>query len=162
LRAPMAKPKSDGRKTVSRNKKAFFNYVIEEKFEAGLALLGPEVKAMREGNANLSDAYAFPKREELFLVHCRIGPYAAAALQAPDPLRERKLLLHRRQIDELLSKVQERGYSVIPLELYFKDGFAKVELALCRGKTHEDRREDIKSRETKREVDRAMKSGKGR
>jgi len=156
----MARPKTPGRKTVSRNKKAFFNYVIEEKLEAGLALLGAEVKAMREGNANLSDAYAFPKRRELFLVNCRIGPYAAAALQAPDPLRERKLLLHRRQLDELLAKVQESGYSLIPLELYFKDGFAKIELALCRGKTHEDRREDIKSRESKREMDRAMRSRK--
>jgi len=156
----MAKPKLPGRKTVSRNKKAFFNYVIEEKLEAGLALLGAEVKAMREGNANLSDAYAFPKRRELFLVNCRIGPYAAAALQAPDPLRERKLLLHRRQLDDLMAKVQESGYSLIPLELYFKDGFAKIELALCRGKTHEDRREDIKSRESKREMDRAMRSRK--
>jgi SsrA-binding protein len=153
----MARPKTPGRKSVARNKKAFFNYVIEEKLEAGLALLGAEVKAMREGNANLSDAYAFPKRRELFLVNCRIGPYAAAALQAPDPLRERKLLLHRRQLDALLAKVQERSYSLIPLELYFKDGFAKVELALCRGKTHEDRREDIKSRESKREMDRALR-----
>jgi SsrA-binding protein len=156
----MARPKTPGRKTVSRNKKAFFNYVVEEKIEAGLALLGAEVKAMREGNANLSDAYGFPKRRELFLMNCRIGPYAAAALQAPDPLRQRKLLLHRRELDHLLAKVQENGYSLIPLELYFKDGFAKVELALCRGKTHEDRREDIKSREGKREMDRAMKSGK--
>jgi SsrA-binding protein len=153
----MAKLKSNSRKTVSRNKKAFFNYLIEEKLEAGLALFGPEVKAMREGNANLSDAYAFPKRRELFLVNCRIGPYAAAALRAPDPLRERKLLLHRREIDALLAKMQESGYSLIPLELYFKDGFAKVELALGRGKTHEDRREDIKSRESKREMDRAMR-----
>ena len=153
----MARPKTSGRKTIARNKKAFFNYVIEEKLEAGLALLGAEVKAMREGNAHLGDAYAFPKRRELFLVNCRVGPYAAAALQAPDPLRERKLLLHRRQLDDLLAKVQERGYSLIPLELYFKDGFAKVELALCRGKTHEDRREDIKSRESKREMDRALR-----
>ncbi len=156
----MAKSKTEGRKTVARNKKAFFNYVIEEKLEAGLSLMGAEVKAIRDGNANLSDAYAFPKRRELFLINCRIGPYAAAATQAPDPLRERKLLLHRRQLDDLLSKVQERGYSLIPLELYFKDGFAKIELALCRGKTHEDRREDIKSREGKREMDRAMKSRK--
>ncbi len=156
----MAKPKVPGRQTVSRNKKAFFNYVIEEKLEAGLSLLGAEVKAMRQGTANLSDAYAFPKRNELFLVNCRIGPYAAAALRAPDPLRERKLLLHRRELDALLAKVQESGYSLIPLELYFKDGFAKVELALCRGKTHEDRREDIKSRESKREMDRAMRSRK--
>jgi SsrA-binding protein len=156
----MARSKTGGRKTVSRNKKAFFNYTIEEKLEAGLVLMGAEVKAMREGNANLSDAYGFPKRDELFLMNCRIGPYAAAALQAPNPLRERKLLLHRRELEHLLTKVQESGYSLIPLELYFKDGFAKIELALCRGKTHEDRREDIKSREGKREMDRAMKSRK--
>lgn len=154
----MAKAKNNDRKTVSRNKRAHFNYVIEETLEAGLSLFGAEVKAMRAGNANLSDAYALPRRNELFLHNCRIGPYAAAAALAPTPLRERKLLLHRRQIDDLLAKVQERGYSLIPLELYFKDGFAKIEIALCRGKTHEDRREDIKSRESMREVDRAMKS----
>ena len=151
----MAKPRIPGRKTVSRNKKAFFNYLIEEKLEAGLALLGAEVKAMREGNANLSDAYAFPKRNELFLVNCRIGPYAAAALQAPIRFASASCCCIAASSTHLLAKMQESGYSLIPLELYFKDGFAKVELALGRGKTHEDRREDIKSRESKREMDRA-------
>jgi len=155
----MAKPKVDGRKVVARNKQAHFHYVIEEKVEAGLALLGPEVKALRAGIANLADSYAMPtKRQEIFLHSCRIGPYAAAAGLAPEPTRTRKLLLHRREIDHLSAKVQERGLSLIPLEIYFKEGLAKVELALCRGKTHEDRREDIKTRETKREMDRAMKS----
>ena len=142
---------------MSRNKKAYFNYSVEEKLEAGLSLIGTEVKALRAGNANLSDAYALPKRNELFLVNCRIGAYAAAQL-AHEPTRQRKLLMHRHELDQWLSKVVERGYSVIPLELYFKDGLAKVELGLCRGKTHEDRRDDIKTRETKREMDRAIKS----
>ena len=155
----MAKPKGDGRKIVAKNKQAYFNYVVEEKLEAGIALLGPEVKALRAGIANLADAYAMPtKRQELFLHSCRIGPYAAAAGRAPAPTRTRKLLLHRREIDHWAAKVQERGFSIIPLELYFKDGLAKVELALCRGKTHEDRRDDIKTRETKRELDRVMKN----
>lgn len=154
----MAKPKDNGRKSVARNKQAHFHYVIEEKLEAGLALLGAEVKALRAGLANLSDAYAMPRRTELYLHNCRIGPYAAAHQLALDPLRLRKLLLHRREIDDLSTQIQERGYSLIPLEIYFKEGRAKIELALCRGKTHEDRREDIKSRETKREIDRALKS----
>jgi SsrA-binding protein len=153
----------EGHKLVAKNRRALFNYSVEERFEAGLMLEGSEVKALREGTVNLADSYAWPRRRELFLVNCRIGPYAAAAQLAPEPTRPRKLLLHRREIDELLGKVAEKGYSVIPLEIYFKNGLAKVELALCRGKTHEDRREDIKARETRREVDRAMKSGrKGR
>ncbi len=156
----MAKPrKDDGRKTVARNKQVHFHYVVEEKVEAGLALLGAEVKALRAGIANLADAYALPtKKNELFLHSCRIGPYAAAGMLAPNPTRTRKLLLHRREIDHFAAKVQERGFSIVPLELYFKDGKAKIELALCRGKTHEDRRDDIKTRETKREMDRAMKT----
>jgi SsrA-binding protein len=158
-----AHAKGEGHKVVVKNRRALFNYTVEERFEAGLMLQGSEVKALRDGTVNLGDAYAWPRHQELFLVNCRIGPYAAAAQLAPEPTRPRKLLLHRREIEELLGKVSEKGYSLIPLEIYFKNGLAKVELALCRGKTHEDRREDIKARETRREVDRAMKSGrKGR
>jgi SsrA-binding protein len=149
--------KGDGHKVVATNRRALFNYAVEERFEAGLVLQGSEVKALRDGTVNLGDSYAWPRRQELFLVNCRIGPYAAAAQLAPEPTRPRKLLLHRREIEELLGKVAEKGYSLIPLEIYFKNGLAKVQLALCRGKTHEDRRDDIKARESKREVDRAMK-----
>jgi SsrA-binding protein len=131
---------------------------VEATLEAGLQLTGSEVKSLRAGNANLADAYALPKRQELFLVNCHIAPYDPAAAFAHEPTRSRKLLLHRHEIDRLMTDMKERGYSVIPLQIYFKEGFAKVELGLCRSKTHEDRRDDIKERETRREVDRALKS----
>ena len=156
----MPKPKDPNHKVIATNKKARFNYSVEETLEAGLALMGSEVKSLRAGNANLVDAYAMPIKEELFLMNCHIGTYDPAALLSHAPTRSRKLLLHRRELERLLGKVQERGYSLIPLQMYFKDGFAKIELALCRGKTHEDRREDIKDRETRREMDRAIKGSR--
>ncbi|MHB8418155.1 MAG: SsrA-binding protein SmpB [Myxococcales bacterium] len=156
----MPSTKKDDRKLIASNKKARFNYFVEETVEAGLQLQGSEVKSLRAGNANLADAYALPKRDELFLVNCRIGPYEAAAALGHEPTRARKLLLHRKELERLAGKVAERGYSLVPLSLYFKSGFAKVELGLCRGKTHEDRREDIKERETRREIDRAVKGSR--
>ncbi len=156
----MARPPPPGQKLIASNKKARFNYSVEETLEAGLALTGSEVKSLRAGNANLVDAYAMPIKEELFLLNCHIGTYDPAAALSHAPTRQRKLLLHRRELDRLLGKVAERGYSLIPLQMYFKDGFAKVELGLCRGKTHEDRREDIKDRETRREMDRAIKGSR--
>jgi SsrA-binding protein len=142
---------------VAQNRRAKFDYKIEEKVEAGLALTGAEVKDLRDGQANLSDSYGLPKNGELYLLNARIGNAARhAGAFAPEPTRSRKLLLHRAEIDRWTSKVRERGYSIIPLVLYFKNGRAKVELALVTGKTHEDRRQDIKERETKRELDRAM------
>ena len=155
-------PQKDDRKVIATNRKARFNYSIEDTFEAGLQLTGGEVKSLRNGNANLADAYAYPRKEELFLMNCRIGPYDPAAQLAHEPTRPRKLLLHQREIDRLLGQVHERGFSLIPLQLYFKAGFAKIELALCRGKNHEDRRDDIKERETRREVDRALKGSRRR
>jgi len=146
-------------KVVAKNRRARFDFSIEEKVEAGLELRGSEVKALREGNAVLSDAYGIPHGTELFLVNCKISPYSSAgAYGHTDAVRSRKLLLHRKEIDRLSFKVQKGGYTLIPLSLYFKDGRAKVELALCRGKTHEDRRSDIKARESAREIDRAMKN----
>jgi SsrA-binding protein len=158
----MARPKDTNHKVIATNKKARFNYSVEDTLEAGLALTGSEVKSLRAGNANLVDAYAMPIKEELFLMNCHIGTYDPAAQLSHAPTRSRKLLLHRRELDRLLGKVQERGYSLIPLQMYFKDGFAKIELGLCRGKTHEDRREDIKDRETRREMDRAVKGSRRR
>jgi SsrA-binding protein len=142
---------------VARNKRARFDYSVEETFEAGLELVGSEVKSLREGKANLSDSYAMPERDQLFLHHLNIGPYKAASWLGHAPLRPRRLLLHRQEIEKLLGKVKERGYALIPMQLYFKNGWAKVEIGLARGKTHEDRREDIKERETRRELDRAMR-----
>lgn len=146
-----------GIKIVTENRKARASYTVDEKLEAGLQLTGSEVKALRSGTANLSDAYALPKGSELYLLNAHIGTYNPSSFFTHEPLRGRKLLMHRAEIDRWVVKVKERGYSIIPLLLYFKNGRAKVELGLCRGKTHEDRRQDIKERETKREMDRAMR-----
>ena len=144
-------------KMIAENRKARAAYTVDEKVEAGLELTGSEVKALRSGTANLSDAYALPKGSELYLLNAHIGTYNPSSFFTHEPLRGRKLLLHRKEIDRWAVKVKERGYSIIPLLLYFKNGRAKVELGLCRGKTHEDRRQDIKERETNREMDRAMR-----
>jgi SsrA-binding protein len=145
-----------GTRIVVQNKRARFDYALEERFEAGLALAGSEVKSLRDGNASLSDAYGLLRGDELFLVNCHIGEYRPAAAFGHGPLRERKLLLHRREIEKLRGKVEQRGYTLIPLAIYFKDGWAKVEMALARGKTHGDRREDIAARDSRREMDRAL------
>ncbi|MBJ6764797.1 SsrA-binding protein SmpB [Myxococcaceae bacterium JPH2] len=146
-----------GVKIIAENRRARFDYTVDEKVEAGLELTGSEVKALRDGTANLADAYALPKGAELFLLNAHIGSYKAASVFDHLPTRGRKVLMHRAEIDRWTAKVRERGYSIIPLVLYFKKGRAKVELGLCRGKTHDDRRQDIKERETKRELDRAMR-----
>lgn len=144
-------------KVIAENRRARFDYTVDEKLEAGLMLSGSEVKSLREGTANLADAYALPKNGELFLLNARIGSYKPASFFAHEPTRARKLLLHRMELDRWTAKVNERGYSIIPLVLYFKNGRAKVELGLCRGKTHEDRRQTIRERETKREMERAVR-----
>lgn len=151
-------PAKDAIKVIAENRRARFDYVVEDKVEAGLQLMGSEVKSLREGTANLSDAYALPnKGGELILHNAHIGPWKPASQFGHDPLRQRKVLMHRAELDRWSAKVRERGYSIIPLVLYFKRGKAKVELGLCRGKTHEDRRQTIKERETKRELDRALR-----
>jgi SsrA-binding protein len=146
-----------GVKLIAENRRARFDYTVDEKVEAGLELTGSEVKSLRDGIANLSDAYALAKGTELFLLNAHIGSYKAASVFDHLPTRGRKLLMHRAEIDRWTAKVRERGYSIIPLVLYFRKGRAKVELGLCRGKTHEDRRHDIKERETKREIDREVR-----
>lgn len=150
-------PRGEGLRVVAQNKRARFDYTVEESLEAGLELMGSEVKSLREGNANLTDAYAVPKGSELVLLNVRIGPYSPSTHFTHEATRSRRLLLHRSEIDRWAAKARERGYSIIPLTIYFKRGRAKVQLALCKGKTHEDRREDIKARETKREMDRALR-----
>jgi SsrA-binding protein len=114
------------------------------------------VKSLRAGNVNLSDAYAAPRGDELFLFNCRIGEYQQAAHFGHAPLRDRKLLMRRAELDRVRGKVEQRGYTLVPLRLYFKDGWAKVELGLAKGRSHEDRREAIAERESKREMDRAL------
>lgn len=146
-----------GEQVVTEHRRARFDYTIDDTLEAGLELMGSEVKALRNGEANLADSYAVEKGHELFLHNAHIGAYKPAALFGHLPTRPRKLLLHREEIEKWGAKVRERGYSIIPLMLYFKNGRAKVRLGLCKGKRHEDRRHDIKERDTRREVDRAMR-----
>jgi SsrA-binding protein len=150
-------PAAEGIQVVAQHRRARFDYAVEETLEAGMQLTGSEVKSLRAGTVNLADAYGLPKAGELFLLNAHIGTYDPASVFTHEPTRGRKLLLHRAEIDRWAAKVRERGYSIIPLMVYFKKGRAKVQLALCRGKTHEDRREDIKQRESKREMERATR-----
>jgi SsrA-binding protein len=151
----------NARKIVASNRRARHDYEIVDRYEAGIVLLGPEVKSLREGKANLTDGYALVRRGEMWLAHVHIGAYEKAAREVVDPRRERKLLLHGREIGRLITKVAERGFTLIPLELYFKNGRAKVELGLCRGKQRYDKRHSIKDREVQRDMQRTMR-GRGR
>ena len=146
-------------KVVCDNKKARHDYNLEDRFEAGLALLGTEVKSMREGRANLKDSYCRIKDGEAFLYGFHISAYGPAR-DNHDPERTRKLLLHKREVRRLMGQTQERGYSLIPLKAYFKEGKAKVELALAKGKRLYDKRQAMKKRDMKLEVERAIKSRK--
>lgn len=145
---------------ISQNKKAFHDFEVSEKYEAGIVLLGTEVKSLREGRANLKDSYAKVKKNEVFLYDLHISPYSHASYENHEPERVRKLLLHRLEIKKLLGKVQERGFSLIPLKMYFKDGKVKVEIALAKGKREYDKRESIKRKEENRELERLRKHNK--
>jgi SsrA-binding protein len=145
-------------KVVCQNKKAYHDYSIEETFEAGVALLGTEVKSLREGRGNLKDSYALIKGGEVFLLNCHISPYSHGNIMNHEPLRTRKLLLHGKEIDKLRGKVSERGYALIPLKIYFKGHIAKVEIGLARGKRLFEKREAIKEKEARKEISRALKA----
>jgi SsrA-binding protein len=143
---------------VATNRKAFHDYAIEEKLEAGIVLRGTEVKSLREGKVNLRDSYASVDHEEVILHNCHITPYSHGNIMNHDPLRPRKLLLHRKEISKLLGKTQQKGLTIVPLRIYFSArGKAKVEIALAKGKKQYDRREATKQREAGREVERALK-----
>jgi SsrA-binding protein len=144
-------------KIICRNRKAYFEFAIDDLYEAGLVLKGTEVKSLRQGKANIDDAFARFQGGELFLYNTHISPYSHAGPESHNPERPRKLLLHNRELRRLLGKLQERGYTLIPLRLYFKGPHAKVELGLARGKKKYDKRETIKRREQQREMDRAKK-----
>lgn len=159
----MKSEKDEQYKVVATNRKAYHDYFIEEKLEAGVMLRGTEVKSLRDGRVNLQDSYASVDDGEVFLHHCHISPYSHGNIMNHDPLRVRKLLLHRKEINKLIGKTQQKGLTLIPLRIYFsKRGQAKVELALAKGKKQYDRRESIKAREAGREVERVLKSGKSR
>jgi SsrA-binding protein len=147
-------------KVVCQNRKAYHDYTIEETIEAGIQLLGTEVKSLREGRANIKDSYVLIKDSEVFLLNCHISPYTHGNIMNHDPLRTRKLLLHRNEIQKLRGKAQQKSYTLIPLKIYFKGSYAKVEVGLAKGKKHYEKRETIKEREAKKAIERAMKSKK--
>jgi SsrA-binding protein len=151
-------PAAEAIKMIVKNRKAAFDYHIESRYEAGMQLLGTEVKSMRNGQVNLSDSYAEARKGELYLVNCNIAPYSSTGqLLNHLPMRPRKLLLHRREVEDLLEKLNEKGFTLIPLSLYFKGGFAKAEIGVCKGKLHGDKRAAIAEREQTREMDRAIR-----
>jgi SsrA-binding protein len=144
-------------KIIAENRKARFNYFIEVEFEAGMVLKGTEVKSLRLGQAHLKDAYAKIENGEVFVYQMHIGPYPFAYYDNHEPLRIRKLLLHKREIKRLYGKVNEKGFTLVPLKVYFKAGKAKMTLALAKGKRQYDKRETIRRRDEKREMERARK-----
>ncbi len=148
-------------KIVTTNRKAYHDYFIQEKYEAGISLLGTEVKSLREGKANLKDSYAIIKNNEAFLLNCHISPYSHGNIQNHDPLRTRKLLLHRKEINKLWGNISQKGFTLIPLRIYFKNGKAKVEIGLAKGKRQYEKRATIKEKEARREIERHLKNRKG-
>lgn len=144
-------------KIIATNKKAYHNYFIEETYEAGIELKGSEVKSIRLSRVNLKDSFALVKNGEVFVLNVHISPYDKGSYFNEDPMRTRKLLLKRQEINKLRGKVEQKGYTLVPTKLYFKDSLVKVELALCKGKELHDKRQDIKNKENKRTAERAIK-----
>jgi SsrA-binding protein len=147
----------DGIKIICENRKARHNYAIEDKWEAGIVLKGTEVKSLRDGKANLLDAYAIFKSGEVFLLNAHIAPYTHGNLQNHEPLRSRKLLLKEEEISKLWTKIEIKGYSLVPLKMYFKKGLCKVEIGLGRGKKNFDKRQSEKEKDAKRMMDKVTK-----
>ena len=149
--------KKGGTKLIAQNKKAYHDYFVDEKYEAGIELFGTEVKSIRAGSVNLKDSYCDFKDGELFVVGMHVSPYEHGNIFNRDPLRRRRLLMHKREIMKLHGLVAQKGMSLIPLSLYFKNSHVKVELGLCRGKKMYDKRDSIAERDANREIDRKMK-----
>ncbi len=153
------KKKQDPSTRIADNKKAAYNYFFEERFEAGMVLEGWEVKSLREGKVQLTDGYVIIRDGELFVIGCQINPLNSASTHiSPDSVRTKKLLLHKEEIRRLIGKVEQKGYTLVPLNLHWKAGKVKCEIALAKGKAEHDKRDTIKDREGKREVERTMKS----
>ncbi len=153
----MAEQKKNGNKTIAENRKAFHDYFVEESFEVGIELCGTEVKALRQGGVNLKDAWCSIVEGEMYVNGMHISPYDKGNIFNRDPLRVRKLLLHKREIMRLLGITKQQGYALIPLSLYFKGSRVKMQLGLCRGKKLYDKREDAARRDMKREAQRSLK-----
>jgi SsrA-binding protein len=146
-----------GEKLVAQNKKAFHDYHIEEKYEAGIVLTGTEIKSIRAGKVNLRDSFAQVRRGEVTLHNMHVSPYEQGNRYNHEPLRTRKLLLHRDQINRLIGAIKEKGYTLVPLKVYLKNGLAKVEIALGKGKKEYDKRETLKKKDAQREIEKAIK-----
>lgn len=155
-------PRETGRKVIASNRKARHDYHIEDVYEAGIALMGTEVKALRMGRASLVDGFAQIDRGEMYLEHVHIPEYVQGTWTNHTPRRRRKLLLHRHEIDRWAGKIRESGLTIVPLAIYFNDGKVKVELALARGKKNYDKRHALRERQDKREADRAMSMRRNR
>lgn len=153
----MAEKKNESNKIIAQNKKAWHDYFVDEKYEAGIALFGTEVKSLRKGAVNLKDSYCSFEKGEMFVVGMHISPYEQGNIFNREPLRDRKLLMHRREILKLQGLVQQKGYTIVPLSLYFSGSHVKVEVGLCRGKKLYDKRETDAKREADRDMDRHMK-----
>jgi len=147
-------------KTIATNRKAYHNYHVLDSLEAGIVLTGTEIKSIRAGRVSLGDAYVRPEGGELWLLNAHIARYEAGSYMSHTPTRPRKLLLHRKEIDSLTSQVVEKGLTLMPLKLYIKDGIAKTEIALAKGKKLYDKRESVARRESKRKIERALKGRK--
>ncbi len=153
----MPDKRPDGERDAAVNRRAFHDYFIDEKYEAGVMLTGPEVKSVRAGRCNLRDGFVRIDAGEAWLENVHISPYVQANVLNQEPLRPRKLLLHRKEIASLIGKVKQKGYTLIPLRVYFSRNHAKVEVGLARGKRQYDKREAIAARDAKREIERAMR-----
>ena len=152
----MAKNK-ESNPTIAQNKKAYHDYFVEETFEAGISLFGTEVKSVRAGKVNMKDSYVSVKSGEAILMGMHISPYEKGNIFNKDPLRERKLLLHKKEIAKLIGMSQQNGYTIIPLKEYFKGSYVKILIGVCRGKKNYDKRDAIAEKEAKRKIERAMK-----
>ena len=151
--------RAKGIKPMAQNKKAFHDYFVEERLECGMELKGTEVKSMRQGRMNLKESFAIVKDGEVLVCGMHISPYEQGNIFNVDPLRDKKLLMHKSEIRKLSSQVQRQGYTLIPLRIYLKDGRMKLELGLCKGKQLHDKRDDAAQRAAKRDIERAMKNG---
>jgi SsrA-binding protein len=153
----MAEKEGGGRKVIARNRKALHEYHVVDSYDAGLVLTGPEVKSIRANRVSLAEAFARVDDGEAWLYDMHVSPYDPASQWNTDPVRPRKLLLHRRELRRLIGATREKGYTLVPLELFLQRGFIKVSIALARGKKLHDKREDVKKRDAKREIERALR-----
>lgn len=154
----MAERKTDGKKIIANNKKAYHDYFVDETMEAGIQLFGTEVKSLRQGGVNLKDSYCYIDGGEIFASGMHISPYEKGNIYNREPLREKKLLMHKREILRLLGKVGQEGVTLVPLSLYFKGSRVKVELGICRGKKLYDKRDDLAKKQANRDIERYTKS----